>query len=241
MLTDIKTVVWKEIKVQFRGRTKKSSFLRQLMAPIVLAAVFPFTWGADWVNDFPPLIIAFITPALIVGVMVPDSFAGERERHTLDTLLASRLPDRAVLFGKMLVPVFTGWGAALGFNLISLIVVNLAHGSGELLFYSPTIAGGILFLSFLSATLMAGGGVLTSLSAPSAQEAAQKLMMFILVPAMLVQIVPLLFMDQILKIIKILDGNQFLIIFGATLLLIDLILIVLAMRKFQRSEIYLTA
>ena len=241
MFADIKTMLWKEFKAQFRGKTKKSSFLRPLMAPVVLAGVFPITWGADWVNEFPPLIIAFITPALIVGVMIPDSFAGERERHTLDTLLASRLPDRAILIGKMLPPILTGWAAALGFNLISLIMVNLAHGSGELLFYSPTILGGILFLSFLSATLMAGGGVLASLSASSAQEAAQKLMMFILVPAMLVQIIPMLFMDHLLEVIKILDGNQIMIIFGAALLIIDLILIVMAMRKFQRSEIYLTA
>ncbi len=238
MLSDIKTMIWKEIKCQFSGRTKKSSYLMQLMAPIVLAGVFPITWGADWVKEFPPLIIAFITPALIVGAMIPDSFAGERERHTLDTLLASRLPDRAILFGKMLLPILTGWGAALGFNLISLIVVNLAHGGNGILFYSPQIGGGILFLSFLSATIMAGGGVLTSLSATSAQEAAQKLMMFILVPAMLLQIIPMLFMDQILKIIKILDGNQFLIIFGTILLIADLIIVLLAVRKFQRSEIY---
>jgi ABC-2 type transport system permease protein len=238
MFADIKTMIWKEIKVQFRGRTKKSSFIRQLIAPIVLAGVFPITWGADWVNEFPPLIIAFITPALIVGVMIPDSFAGERERHTLDTLLASRLPDSAILFGKMIVPVITGWGAALAFNLISLIVVNLAHRSDGVLFYSPEIGGGILFLSFLSATLMAGGGVLTSLSAASAQQAAQKLMTFILVPAMLVQIIPLLFREQIVEIITVLDGNQVLLIFSGLMLVIDLILIGLAIKKFQRSELY---
>ena len=83
--------------------------------------------------------------------------------------------------------------------------------------------------------------MLTSLSATSAQEAAQKLMMFILVPAMIAQIVPMLFMDQILEIIKILDGKQILLIFGASLLIIDLIILVIAMIKFQRSEIYLTS
>ncbi len=238
MFTDITTMIWKEIRVQFRGQTKKTGFLRQLLAPAVLAGVFPITWGADWVNEFPPLIIAFIAPALIVGVMIPDSFAGERERHTLDTLLASRLPDRAILFGKMVVPILTGWGAALGFNLISIVVVNLAHGTGDLLFYSPPIAGGILFLSFLSATLMAGGGVLTSLSANSVQEAVQKLMMFILVPAMIVQIVPMLFMDQILEIITNLDGEQVLIIFGSSLLTVDLFLLLIAMNRFQRTELY---
>jgi hypothetical protein len=118
-------------------------------------------------------------------------------------------------------------------------VVNLAHGGKGILFYSPQIGGGILFLSFISATLMTGGGVISSLSAASAQEAAQKLMMFILVPAMLLQIIPMLFMDQILSIINTLNGDQVLILFGASLLIIDLVLIILAMKKFQRSEIYL--
>jgi ABC-2 type transport system permease protein len=240
MLADIRTLIWKEARVQFRGRTKKSSLARQLLAPVVLASVFPITWGADWVNDFPALIIAFLTPALIVGIMIPDSFAGERERRTLDTLLASRLPDQALLFGKMLLPILAGWGAALGFNLLSLIVVNLAHGGGGILMYSPLIAGGIIFLSFLSATIMAGGGVLASLAASSAQEAAQKLMMFILVPAILLQIIPLIFRDQIMKVINDLNGTQFLIFFCAFLLIFDAILNFLAIRKFKRSEFYKT-
>jgi ABC-2 type transport system permease protein len=240
MLLDIKTMLWKEIRSQFRGQTKKVSFFRQLLAPIVLAGVFPITWGADWVNEFPPLIIAFITPALIVGLMIPDSFAGERERHTLNTLLASRLPDKAILYGKMVLPILTGWCTALGFNLISLIVLNLAHGENGFLFFSPQIAGGIVFLSFISATMMAGGGILTSLSAHSTQEAAQKLMMIILVPAILLQIIPMLFMDRIIEIIKFLEGKQILIIIGASLLLTDLILLILAGKKFQRSELFLT-
>ena len=239
MFTDILTVLWKEFKVQFRGKTKKNSFARQLLAPIILASVFPITWGADWVNEFPPLLISALTPALVAGIMISDSFAGERERHTLDTLLASRLPDRAILFGKMLLPVLTGWGAALAFNLLSLIIVNLAHGEGTFLFYSPTIAGSILFLSFLSATLMTAGGVITSLSASSAQEAAQKLMTFILIPAMALQILPMLFWDQILQVIRFLDGTQILILFGLGLLGLDLALLLIAVRKFQRSEIYL--
>ena len=239
MFTDILTVLWKEFKVQFRGKTKKSSFIRQLVAPIILAGVFPITWGPEWVNDFPPLLISALTPALIAGIMISDSFAGERERHTRDTLLASRLPDRAILFGKMLLPVLTGWGAALAFNLLSLIVVNLFHADGSFLFYSPTIGGAILFLSFLSATLMTAGGVITSLSASSAQEAAQKLMTYILIPAMALQILPMLFMDQILELIQVLDGTRILILFGLVLLGLDLALIFIAVRKFQRSEIYL--
>jgi len=232
-------MVWKEFKVQFRGQTKKTSYIRQLMAPIVLAGIFPITWGPEWVNEFPALIIAFITPAVIIGVMIPDSFAGERERHTLDTLLASRLSDRTILFGKIIVPLIVGWGAALVFTLISLVVVNLAHSENGVLLYTPTISAGIIFLSFLSASLLAGGGILTSLASSSTQEATQKLLTFILVPAMVVQITPLLFQDQISKTLNLLNGNQILIALGGILVITDMIIFILALKKFQRSEMYM--
>jgi ABC-2 type transport system permease protein len=239
MFSDLRTMAWKEAKEQFRGQGKRSNYLRQLVAPVVLAAVFPITWGPDWVNEFPALIIAFITPAVIVGVMIPDSFAGERERHTLNTLLASRLPDNAIFVGKMLLPILVGWGGALGLTAVSLVVVNIAHRESGLLLYSPVITTGIIFLSFLSATLMSGGGILTSLSASSAQEAAQRLMMFVLVPAMIVQIVPMLLRDQIVKIINVLDGNQLLALFSGFLLVVDLVVFLLAKNKFKRSLLFL--
>jgi ABC-type Na+ efflux pump permease subunit len=41
--------------------------------------------------------------------MITDSIAGERERQTLETLLASRLPDRAILLGKVAAITLLGW------------------------------------------------------------------------------------------------------------------------------------
>jgi ABC-2 type transport system permease protein len=231
-------MIWKEAKVQFRGQGKRSNYLQQLIAPVVLASVFPITWGPDWVNEFPVLIIAFITPAVIVSVMIPDSFAGERERHTLNTLLASRLPDNAIIFGKMALPVLVGWGGALGLAAVSLIVVNIAHGGARILFYSPVITMGIIFLSFLSATLMSSGGILTSLSTSSAQEAAQRLLMFVLVPAMIIQIVPLLFREHIGELFDVMDGNQPLALFCGFLLIADLVVFLLAVNKFKRSQLF---
>jgi len=48
-------------------------------------------------------------------------------------------------------------------------MVNVAHGQGQFLFFTPPIALGILALSFLTATIMAGAGVLTSLCAATMQ------------------------------------------------------------------------
>ena len=41
---------------------------------------------------------------------IGDAIAGERERHTLETLLASRMPDRAILLGKVIAIVLYAWG-----------------------------------------------------------------------------------------------------------------------------------
>jgi ABC-2 type transport system permease protein len=154
-------------------------------------------------------------------------------------LLASRLPDQAILLGKMIPPILMGWGSGLLFTLLSLVIVNIAHGEGGLLFYTPTITFGILVLSFLSSTVMAGGGVLTSLRSETVQDAIQKLMTFVLVPAMLVQVVPLLFREQVGALIGVVDGQQFLVISIVILAVFDISLFVLAFVRFQRSKMYL--
>ena len=241
MFSDILTVVWKERKTLFRNRASRSRLLTLLLTPVMLSTVIPFNWGPDWVEEFPSLIIAVVAPAILVAVMIPDSFAGERERHTLPTLLSSRLPDRAILLGKMITPVAVGWGTALLCALLSLVVVNVAHGEGQFLFFTPPIALGILALSFLTATIMAGAGVLTSLRSATMQEASQKLLALIIVPAVVVQVVPLLLRSQLtrwLKEVKV-DGGQLLIIIVLVMAVIDVALFASAMARFQRSRMYL--
>jgi ABC-2 type transport system permease protein len=237
MLEDIQTMIWKERKSMFRYQGSRSRFLILLLSPVLLATVFPINWGPDWLSELPPLALAFIVPVLLVGTMVPDSFAGERERQTLGTLLASRLSDRAILFGKLLVPMGAGWGATLAFILWSMVIVNVFHGQGEILFFSAPIAWGSLALSFLMASLTAGAGVLVSLRAATAQQAAQALMAIILVPAILIQVVPLLFRDRISQFIESINGPQLLVIVVVVLTVIDVIVLAAAMARFQRSRL----
>jgi ABC-2 type transport system permease protein len=59
-----------------------------------------------------------------------DAIAGERERHTLETLLASRISDRAILLGKVIVTTGYAWGTALLGLLFGLFVANLSKGQG---------------------------------------------------------------------------------------------------------------
>jgi ABC-2 type transport system permease protein len=69
-----------------------------------------------------PLIVAIMSaslPLALSGVMIIDSFAGERERQTLETLLASRLPDQAILLGKVIAVTLAG---------LALLLVGLLPG-----------------------------------------------------------------------------------------------------------------
>jgi ABC-2 type transport system permease protein len=237
MIDDILTVVWKERKSQFRVRGSRMRFLLMLLSPVLLATIFPITWGPDWLAQVPPLIIAALVSVILVAVMVPESIAGEREHHTLETLLASRLPDRAILFGKLIVPLAVGWGAAMLCLLISLAVVNVAHWEGEILFYTPPIALGSLALSFLMATLTAGAGVFISLRTATAQEATQILTAAILIPPMLLQVLPLLFRDQMVQFIDSVNGLQLLAIVLAVLAVLDVVVLLGTVARFRRARL----
>ncbi len=239
MAGDVLTMIWKERKSMFRYQGSRIRYVLLLMTPLLSATVFPVTWGPDWLAEVPPLILSSLMAVVLVATMVPESFAGERERHTLETLLASRLSDRAILVGKLILPIVMGWVMGLMVLVVSLIAVNAAHWSGELLFFTPAIFLGSLALSLLMATLTAGLGVFVSLRARTAQEATQILVAIILIPPMLLQVVPLLLRNQIGPFIESINGPQLLMIAVAVLVVADVVVLLATVARFRRSRLML--
>ena len=238
-MSDMLTVMWKERKSLLQIRGSRMRFLMVLASPVLLATVMPLTWGPGWLEQVPPLFISVLVAVILVMMMIPESIAGERERHTMGTLLASRLPDRAILFGKLIPAILVAWGAAVLAVTLSLVTTNIAHGQGGFLFFTPPIALGSLVLSLLMAILTAGLGVFVSLRAATSQEASQLLMAIVIIPAMVLQVVPLLFRDQMGQFIESIDGPQMLVIVIATLLVVDVALVLATMARFQRSRLSL--
>jgi ABC-2 type transport system permease protein len=236
---DLKTVIWKERKGLFRHRGSRARFLLTLMTPILLAVIFPVQIGADWTSTAFSVFMAAIIPVLLVGITIPDSFAGERERHTLETLLASRLPDRAILLGKFGLAVGFAWGLTLFFLLVSLVPVNVAHGKGEILFFTPIVAIADVTLSLLLATLSAGAGVIVSQRSATVQEAAQTLMSIFLVPVMLLQAVLALFLRKIIDYAENLDAELLLLIVVIVLVVLNVGVLSAAFTRFKRSRLVL--
>jgi ABC-2 type transport system permease protein len=239
MIDDILTVMWKERRGMFRFRGSRTRFLMILLAPLLMAIVFPLQAGPIWVEALDSVFIAVFVPIILVSITIPDSFAGERERHTLGTLLASRLPDRAILFGKVAVSVAFAWGVTLAAILLGLVTVNVAHWEGKLLLLTPTIALANLALSFLLATLATGAGILVSLRSQTVQEAQQTLTAVLLFPPMLLGMLLMLLRDRVQEMVGALKGEQILLIVVAILAVIDVVIFVAAIARFQRSRLYL--
>ena len=75
----------------------------------------------------PGVLIVTMVAYIVVLAAVCDSFPGERERHTIETLLASALPDEALLLGKILASVIYGWGLVLILLITILIGANVKN------------------------------------------------------------------------------------------------------------------
>jgi len=242
MKNDILTVMWKEKKGLFRIRGRRAQALLGMFSPVLLAVLLPLQEGVGWVQSPLSLLLAFVAPLILVGISIPDSFAGERERHTLPTLLASRLSDRAILFGKMITSVAFGWGVTLVLLAIGLVTVNVANWDGHILFYKPSIILADLALGFLVAMLTAGAGVLFSLRAATAQEAQQTLMAVLLIPPMILQFVVFAIMGsdsgkaRLQEVLGTLSFERIILVIVVVLLVLDAVLLMAAMSRFKRAR-----
>ena len=246
MTQDILTVMWKERKGLFRLQGSRARTLLGLLVAVLMIAIgMPIQMGRDWVEDAWSLLESFVIPMMLVGIMIPESFAGERERHTLETLLASRLPDRAILFGKLALAVAYGWAITLLILLLSLIPVNALHWSGRIMVYEPDIALANVVVSLLVSGLVASLGVLISLRSTTAQGAQQMLMLLLMLPIVVLQIGPMLVLsvvpdgEAILRQWLSVDLTHIMLVLVGVLLIADAGLLLAAMARFQRARLIL--
>jgi len=243
MITDIWTIMWKEIKelLTQRGRFRGGG-AGMLIFIGVFGIFMPLQFGRSWVDSPAGLIYWAWIPFLLVSSVVADSFAGERERHTLETLLTSRLSDRAILFGKVLAAITYGWGFTIFSILLGLITVNVAFGKGQILLYPAAIGLGILVLSFLVAGLAATLGVLVSLRASTVRQAQQTFTVafFILfVPMFLLPMLPPAWLARIGQLLTTANVEVIASAVAVLLLIVDSGLLAIALARFKRARLIL--
>lgn len=243
MIADAWTVMWKEWKEILQGSGLRGGRLSLLIFIGVFGIFLPLQMGRAWVESPVVLIYWAWVPFFMVNGVIADSFAGERERHTLESLLASRLSDRAILFGKVGAAIGYGWGLTLVSLLLGLVTVNLTHARGTLLLYPATVSGASVGLSFLCSALAAGSGVLVSLRAATARQAQQTLgiaiMLLLFVPVFGVQALPPEWKASLLKSLMVANVGEIVLIVATVLALLDIGLLAVAMKQFQRARLIL--
>jgi len=243
MITDIFTVAWKELREMLifgdpRGRSKFS-----LLIVIGVFGVFiPLQNGSDWVTSPISIAVWAWMPFIWVSSIVADSFAGERERHTLESLLATRLSDRAILFGKLLAALVYGVVLTWIVLLVSLVTINIGFGGQGLILFPFEVTLGAFVFSILISGLSASIGVLVSLRTASVRQAQQWMstgMLLLFLPFMLVRYIP----QEWLELVDGALANTGPLFIGVglavILFVVETILIAIAMRLFQRSKLIL--
>ncbi len=244
MLTDIYNIIRKEWKEMFlqRGGGMRGGLLGQVLILAVLGIFLPLQTGPDFLAR-PTLALVWLwMPIMLSMNMVADAFAGERERHTLETLLASRLSDRAILFGKMAASILYGFSIAFLAMVLAAITVNVASpapGRG-IQFYPPLVFIGGLVLIILANTLIVALGVLISLRAKTVRQAYQQLsiglIVLFIVPIFAGIGIPSL-RQAVLGVIATWNAELVAVIVIGALLVLDAVLTGAAIARFQRNKL----
>ncbi len=244
MMDDLRTVLWKEIReIPQRSKVSRKGGPLSLIVVIAVLGIFmPLQAGAKFVNGG-QLMVFMVLPMAMIAAVIADSFAGERERHTLETLLASPLSDRAILLGKLAAAVAYGWGISMFSLLLGLVTVNLKFGQGRLLLFSPATAVSVVLGSLLTSFLMASAGVLVSLRASTVRQAQQVLSMSFLIlvfaSVFAARSVPREWLGWLSQKVAATGEMTLAFTVAAILLLIDLVVLAAAMARFQRARLIL--
>lgn len=178
-MIDVWIVCKKELRELLAAYGEGRRWLVQIVLYVGVFGLFlPLTQREMWMEGWMPAGFFSTMPLFIASGVVADTFAGERERKTLETLLATRLPDRAIFLGKVLAVLVYAW-MFTAFSLVaSLIGLNLAGETPCLYVYPPLVFLVGLVGPVLTGLLIAGLGVFVSLRAKTVRAAQQTLALY---------------------------------------------------------------
>ncbi len=215
----------------------------RIVSPIViLTLIFPFLmdltsrWATNWVSQFTdPLLVERLNPFLlmVVGffpisfslIIALESFVGEKERNSIEPLLSMPVSDFELYLGKLLssvtLPLFAAY---LGITVF--LVMRL---TSEPVWVPPLDLTILMFLlTTAEALVMVSGAVVVS-SQTTSVRAANLLASFI--------IIPMAFLIQAESVVMFYAEYEALWWFVAGLLVVNVILVRMGIRLFNREDI----
>lgn len=204
---------------------------------IVFPALMQFTanvaqrwvmrWGAPLIGErilpFLLMIVGFF-PISFSLVIALETFVGEKERHSLEPLLATPLTDGELYWGKMMAALITPLGAAyLGLTVYLVGLFFSLHWMPPL-----KLLVQILLLTTAEALVMVSGAVVIS-SQTTSVRAANILASFVIIPMAL--------LVQVESVIMFWANYDVLWWFVVALVAADLLLVRMGVHLFNREEL----
>jgi len=244
-MNDILIIVKKELKEFWKARGGlRSRLLSFLPLLLVFGVYMPLQEREAWTETpIVPGIFFVVLPLILAGGTAADSFAGERERNTLATLLATRLSDRDIFLGKVMATVTYCVSLVWACALISLVTLNVTRGARPFYMYRPSVLLLATVGAVLVSLLMTAIGVLVSLKAASVRQAAQlfslaTLALFLGGP-LLLQALPDSAKASIEVAVVTTNFNAVGLVAAGGLLIIDIVLLLIGIARFQRTRLIL--
>lgn len=181
MWGDLWTVVRKEWLEWFATRSARANIVGVV---VVFGLVAPLTASLFWAESLLVQWLWIWLPLFVSIGPIADTFAGERERDTLEVLRASRLPEWAILLGKVVAAAAYGWGVLLICLVVGSFTVGIFSGTLAQFQWLAELAL-LAALGLLAAGFTATSGVLISMGAPTVRQAQQIMTVMMLVMSML--------------------------------------------------------
>ncbi|NJM08898.1 ABC transporter permease subunit [Candidatus Gracilibacteria bacterium] len=191
--------------------------LNYLESELILGPLVPFA----------ALLVGFV-PASFALVAALESFVGERERNSLESLLSMPITDQGLYTGKLIaalvVPLVASWLAMTTF----LVLFRLSYPAIYALDMTPSLITILALMVALLNLVMVSAAVVIS-SHTGSIRAATLLASFVLVPvSVLIQIQALLFIAQRYDLVQVMT---------AAVAVVAVALIRTGMLTFSREEI----
>ena len=243
MIGAIRTVAWKEWKaLSDQAGVRGFGGISMLIAiGLVMGVVMPWIAGPGFLSS--PLIL-FLYPFMGISAAsspIVDSFAGEKERRTLETLLAGPLDDRSILLGKMWVGFAAGVATAGALALCAVLTLNVREwGAGVVLPPLWAIVG-VTLMTLAAVGFVCTAGILASMRCSTVRQAGQRFGYFMFGVFMIPVAVTVLVPESVRAFAREWVPRQDPVVLvgsvAGALVALDLICFRLAFRAFRRGRL----
>lgn len=228
-----------------------NSRARNQMLVSLLVVVLLADFGLPFLDrDYELSLARVLFFGVMFSIMTPlfstaDMVAGERERHTLETLLSTRLSDRSIVLGKLFAVLTLGLVIATGMILQGLIVVSILFGRWDLLPQYLLVTPAVLLGSVILSIALSCIGLLVSMRAQTVQGAAQitsllampVLLLFFVGPAVFGIFAATNSGTESLPTDPMATIAILALAFVAAIVIVDLILVVITVTAFKRHRL----